>query len=294
MGKITKASLLFCASALFASGPAIAGVGPEIAYQEQHQNGDEIYLVNPDGTGRSLVFKGPSKYFVSNLDMRPGGGELAVALRTRLFVVDYDNRGVKTSSREIKMPTAGCNTGALDYHPSDGSLLVGQSCGSSNTKIFRLGAGAGSLDPDPILTFSYYAGVRWSRSGSVIYYSYGGAPGIFAFDPATNTSTQVQGSGWELSDMLQLGEQTVLNYSGGPANLPQGTYKIGDLVSGEQRDGCRLATNIHFGANDSQFVFRTPLSQGGYYVMVQNSDCSGTPFRLTGKGSFYYVDWRAP
>jgi len=293
MGKFSKACMLFCSSALCAASPSIAGVGPEIAYQEQHQNGDEIYLINPDGTGHSLVFKGPSKYFVSSLDMRPGGGELAVALRTRLFIVDYDDRGVKTSSREITI-AKGCNTGALDYHPSDGSLLVGQSCGSSNTKIFRLAAGASSLDPTPILSFSYYAGVRWSRSGSRIYYSYGGAPGIFAFDPATSTSTQVQGSGWELSDVLQLGEQTVINVSGGPAQLPDGSYRIGDLTTGQQRDGCRLATTIHFGPNDTQMVFRTPLAQGGYYVLVQNSDCSGTPFRLTGKGAFYYVDWRAP
>src|SRR3954453_19114777 len=293
MGKVTRRSTLFCAFALFASSSAIAGVGPEIAYQEQHQNGDEIYLINPDGTGHSLVFKGPSKYFVSNLDMRPGGGELAVALRTRLFIVDYDERGVKTSSREIPIAN-GCNTGALDYHPSDGSLLIGQSCGSSNTKIYRLAAGASSFDPTPILSFSNYAGVRWSRSGTRIYYSYGGAPGIFAFDPATSSITQVQGSGWELSDMLQLGDQTVINVSGGPARLPDGSYRIGDLVSGQQRDGCRLATSIHFGPNDTQFVFRTPLAQGGYYIMVQNSDCSGAPFRLTGKGAFYYVDWRAP
>jgi hypothetical protein len=279
---------------LAAGASATAGVGPEIAYQEQHQNGDEIYLINPDGTGRSLVFKGPSKFFVSNLDMRPSGGELAVALRTRLFIVDYDSRGVKTSSREIAMPSPGCGTGALDYHPSDGSLIMGQTCGSSDTKIYRLRAGAISFDPAPIVTFNYYAGVRWSRDGSKIYYSYGGAPGIFAFDPATNSSTQIQGASWELSDMLQLGNQTVWYLSGGPANLPQGTYKIGDLDTGQQRDGCRLATSIHFGPNDTQFVFRTPLAQGGTYVMVQNSDCSGAPFRLTGKGAFYYVDWRAP
>jgi hypothetical protein len=294
MGTITRASVLFFASALFASSSGIAGVGPEIAYQEQHQNGDEIYLINPDGTGRSLVFKGPSKFFVSNLDMRPGGGELAVALRTRLFIVDYDDHGVKTSSREIKLPTAGCNTGTLDYHPSDGSLLVGQACGSSSTTIFRLAPGASSLDSTPVLSFNYYAGVRWSRSGTKIYYSYGGAPGIFAFDPATGSSSQVQGAGWELSDMLQLGEQTYWNISGGPSNIPNGTYKIGDLVTGQQRDGCRLATSLHFGPNDTQFVFRTLPAQGGYYVMVQNSDCSGAPFRLTGKGAFYYVDWRAP
>lgn len=287
--------MLLCATALGAPTPALAGIGPEIAYQEQHQNGDEIYLINPDGTGRSLVFKGPSKYFVSNLDMRPGGGELAVALRTRLFIVDYDDRGVKTSSREIKLPTTGCNTGALDYHPSDGSLLVGQACGSSNSKVYRLAAGATSFDPTPLMSFNSYVGVRWSRSGARIYYSYGGAPGIFAFDPATGSSTQVQGAGWELSDMLQLGEQTYWSTSGGPARNPDGSYRIGDLTTGEQRDGCRLATSLHFGPNDTQFVFRTPLSQGGYYVMVQNSDCSGAPFRLTGnKGAFYYVDWRAP
>ena len=294
MDKLVKASILSCASALLATSPAIAGVGPEIAYQEQHQNGDEIYLINPDGSGRSLVFKGPSKFFVSSLDMRPGGGELAVGLRTRLFIVDYDSRGVKTSSREIGMPTPGCNVGTLDYHPSDGSLIMSQACGSSNSKIYRLPAGASVFDPTPLLSVSYYVGARWSRNGTRIYFSYGGAPGIFALDPGTGSTTQVQGSGWELSDMLQLGEQTVLNLSGGPANLPQGTYKIGDLTTGQQRDGCRLATSIHFGSNDTQFVFRTPLNQGGYYVMVTNSDCSGAPLKLTGKGAFYYVDWRAP
>lgn len=291
---MTKHAILCSLAIISSAGPAVAGVGPEIAYQEQHQNGDEIYLINPDGTGRSLVFKGPSKFFVSSLDMRPGGGELAVALRTRLFIVDYDSRGVRTSSREIPMPTAGCNTGALDYHPSDGSLIMGQACGSSNTRIYRLQSGATSFDPTPVMTFNYYAGVRWSRDGTKIYYSYGGAPGVFAFDPATSSSVQVQGAGWELSDLLQLGNQTVWYLSGGPANLPQGTYKIGDLDTGQQRDGCRLATSIRFGPNDTQMVFRTPLAQGGYYVLVQKSDCSGAPFQLTGKGAFYYVDWRAP
>ena len=293
MGKFVKSSILSFASALLAASPALAGVGPEIAYQEQHQNGDEIYLINPDGTGHALVFKGPSKYFVSDLDMRPGWGELAVALRTRLFIVDYDDRGVKTASREIPPPTPGCSFGSLDYHPSDGSLLVGQAC-NSKTKIYRLPAGASFLDSAPIISFDYYAGVRWSRNGSKIYYEYGGAPGVFAFDPATNSSTQLQGSPWGLSDVLLLGEQVWWNSSGGPARLPDGSYKIGDLTTGQQRDGCRLANSIHFGSNDTQMVFRTPPSQGGYYVMVQNSDCSGAPFRLTGKGAYYYVDWRAP
>ena len=288
--------MLASVAALFGVSPAFAGIGPEIAYQEQHQNGDEIYLINPDGTGHSLVFKAPSKNFVSSLDMRPGGGELAVALRTRLFIVDYDGRGVKTSSREIPLPTPGCSFGSLDYHPSDGSLIASQFCGSSNTKIYRLQAGASSFDPTPIISFNYSGGGRWSRSGTKIYYEYGGARGIFALDPTTGSSTHVQGTDdWGLSYLLLLGEQVWWNSSGGPAKNPNGSYKIGNIADPTQtRDGCRLATDIHFGNSDTQMVFRTPLSQGGYYVMVQNADCSGRAAALTGKGAFYYVDWRAP
>lgn len=275
-------------------GSLLAGVGPEIAYQEQHQNGDEIYLINPDGTGRVLVYKGATKNFVNGLDMRPGGGELAVSFRTKLFIVDYDDRGVRTGpARSIPLPNPGCTVGALDYHPSDGSLVMSQACGSTSYKVYRLPPGASTFESTPLLDFNVPTAARWSRSGTKLYYIKADQ-GIFAYDPSSATSAQVQPAGWGLYDLLLQGEQSVWNVSGGPTNLPEGTYKIGDLNSGVQRDGCRLATTIHFGSNDTRMVFRTPLSAGGYNVMVQNADCSGAPFSLTGKGAFYYVDWRAP
>jgi hypothetical protein len=128
--------------------------------------------------------------------------------------------------------------------------------------------------------------VTWSRDGSRIYYEF--ADGIRSYDLATDTSTVIYPD-HSIWDVTQTGDRLIVggnNYS----------YFVHDVASGRDTPGCTQAFAVHYGNNDTQMVYRSPASHGGgSYILLTNSDCSGVPFRITGKaGAYIGPDWAAP
>lgn len=281
--------VMFAATAAAATS-AQGEIGPPIAYVSQSSTRFDISLVNPDGTGLSRLYGGAAKQSIYAIDLKPGGGEIAFTLQYKLKILAYDARGVAVGApRSIAIP---CNVLAVDYHPTDGSLAVLDEC--SPRHIWRLAAGAGAVDPTPLITASLLLSPRWSRSGARLYYR--GSGGLLGYDPVSGTSTVVDAQPiGSMSDVTLTGDRGILEQSGGPSGLPDGTYKIQDFATGTVSNGCMLAKAPHYGNSDTQMVYKQPADKSNAsYVMVQNTDCSGAPFRLTGRGTYWSIDWRAP
>jgi hypothetical protein len=281
--------VFFAATAAFAT-TAQGEIGPPIAYVSQSSTRFDIYLVNPDGTGLSRLYGGAAKHTISAIDLKPGGGEIAFTDQYKLKILAYDERGVAVGSpRSIALP---CNALGVDYHPTDGSLAVADEC--SPRHIWRLAAGASAVDPVPLATGTNIILRRWSRSGARLYYR--GPGGLFAYDPATGSSTVVDAQPiGDMSDVTLTGDRAILQQSGGPAGPPEGSFTIQDFTTGAITNGCTLALMPHYGNSDTQMVYKQPGDRSNAtYVMVHKTDCSGAPFRLTGRGTYWSIDWRAP
>src|SRR5688572_32768258 len=83
-----------CAALLTTAVHAQTAGGPPIAYVKRVSNGDEIYLVNPNNTGLTRIYKAPSKIQVTMLDLRPGGGEIAFLENfAKLKILAFDSLG---------------------------------------------------------------------------------------------------------------------------------------------------------------------------------------------------------
>ena len=266
-----------CASALPVA--ADATIGPPIGYGAANT----IYLVNPDGTGLAAVYKAPNRSILGSFSLHPGGGQVAFVLNKSLEVLDYDDRGVATGApRSVAIPCA--TILSADYGP-DGSLAVKDGCAPNH--VWRVAPGASSADPNPLITGAPTLGdVIWSRDGTRIFYEF--SDGIRSYDLASGASTVVYPD-HSIWDVTQSGDRLILggsNYS----------YLVHDLTTGADTAGCTQAFVIHYGNNDTQMVYRSPASHGGgSYILLTNTDCSGAPFRITGKaGAYIGPDWAAP
>lgn len=166
--------------ALFVASPALSATGgPGIAYSIQSGSTYSIYLVNPDGTGTVKLYTAPVKTNIVELDMRPGGNELAIiegsAARNSLKIITYTDAGARTSVNAV--PMDGCTATGIDYHPSgDGSLIVARYCGAAQDLEIRRFAN-GAFDSSPIVTLgtgvdNAMGQIRWLGDGSGFLLAY--------------------------------------------------------------------------------------------------------------------------
>jgi len=161
----------------FASLAATSNAAPPIAYAKVGAgNASEIWLVQPDGSGALRVYRGPSKVSVSDLDVRPGGGQIAfIEGITAIKVVTYNSAGVQQRVEIVPQPT-GCRNAGLDFK-ADGELLFGQSCSGGTSRNVNIWDGSavstviGNLD-------SQASKVRWLRDGSGFLWETATASGL--------------------------------------------------------------------------------------------------------------------
>lgn len=173
MGMITTASKIFCASALFAAGSAYAA--PPIAYAFTNGKGMDLNLINPDGTGKVLLYSTAARVGLGYLDMNPVANQIAVieSRSTGFKVINYNSAGVLQSLVAVN---DGCGTAGLDFHPTDGSLLVQEYCASQDMIQIRRWTSAG-FDTAPLVTFGSgqnqaVGQVRWLGDGSGFLVNY--------------------------------------------------------------------------------------------------------------------------
>jgi len=178
MGRLIHTSLLLSASALAlpaAAASAATPGGPQIAYAATSGSTQSIYLANADGSGTVKLYTTGNKVGIGQLDMRPGGNQMAIVENSIaggqgiLKIIDYSDAGVRQAVTTVAEP--GCTAQGVDYHPSNGSLLVARYCNQANIQEVRVYAnGAWAADP----LFGYTNGnpdkaagkVRWLGDGS--------------------------------------------------------------------------------------------------------------------------------
>lgn len=284
LSKLFKASLciaLPAAACVSAAATAAVG-GPPIAYVKGSAKGDAIYLVFPDGTGLTKVYQATSGRrlgggVIERLALIPGGGQVAFTQDSVLLRVQKYTSGGQPNGQAIDVTIPGnrCALGDLDYR-SDGTLVVSDGCynvwtvapgGTTAALLFRAAENVGA--------------VRWMLDSSVLFHEGQLSAMSLKRWSAGNTSTIAPTSYFPPF----IGMSRVANEA---AISDRSTYKLINLSNGSFRDGCKLAGNVRLSPDSTKMLYRSTTG----YLFVQNSNCSGAPFRLA-NGVTDSLDWRA-
>jgi hypothetical protein len=183
MGKITKSMLLAAAALFTAASPAGAVPrGPPIAYAINSGSTIDVYLSNADGSGKVKVYSTTSKHNLWQIDMRPGGNQLALVENVSppstygtIKIISYSDGGAVSNVTSLA-PT-NCQVLGIDYHPTDGSLLVSRYCNQASIIEVRSLVN-GAYATDPLITLnndgnSAAGYVRWLGDGSGFLWAFG-------------------------------------------------------------------------------------------------------------------------
>jgi hypothetical protein len=175
--RISKPALSLLAIATIAA-PAEAA-GPPIAYGKLSGTSYNLYLTNPNGTGTIKLYTGPAKNSL-NVDMNPavsgGVNELAVveSRNTGFKIIRYSDAGVK---QPIQTVADSCFIDSLDYHPSNGSLLIIRRCNNPQLVEIRIwdNGNYGDVITSTDGQNDSYSNARWLGDGSGFLVRYGSA-----------------------------------------------------------------------------------------------------------------------
>lgn len=168
MVRISTFALSFVAAVAVAV-PAEAA-GPPIAYAKLAGSGYDLYLTNPNASGTIKLWSGPPRNSL-NIDMNPvlsdGLNELAVveSRSTGFKIIRYNDAG---GGRTVTTFNDGCYVDSLDYHPSNGSLLIIRRCPNPQLIEIRVWAN-GAYGPVIVDTDGMddsYNSARWLGDGS--------------------------------------------------------------------------------------------------------------------------------
>jgi len=257
--------LILLASALPAFGQALP-----IAYTKLAGSAWEIYLVRPDGTGTTRLYRAPNKVGIGFIDLKPGGGEIAYR-ENGLRVLSYSAAGVASLPAATLDP---CFVEGIDWHPSDGSILYSAAC-SGVGKVKRYTPGGGTAE----LFDSQLTSVRWSRDGNSILYLKVGGGGLRALtwrDLASGrevTLYTVTEIGLSTFDMGRTSNVVILSDPadrilkiGFPETFPAEGEAVAVTVTEVER-----GNNPHFSQSDEQFLFETPHSARGDYLRIKTA-----------------------
>lgn len=287
------------AALLAAQANAQTAGAPPIAFVKSLSTGDEIYLINPNGTELTRIYKAPAKVTVNFLDVRPGGGEIAFTENHRRLKVlsfdDYGRPGMGEPRTIRDLPTT-CSLFAPDYHPTNGSVVYIEGCGAANFAAWTVQRGAVARDPSSLFGAYALGKVRWSRDGTRIHYAAeraGGSSSLYLYSrDATGAAAEELGpiSSYRTFDVTQTGNRVFWGWD---------TFKMLDLAqhatTGSAVDLCFRGRDAHFGPGDTDVAYITTAPVRGSYIMVGKSSCEGRDAALTGNGKWgAWLDWRTP
>ena len=284
---------LMIATLLAAGGASAAEAGgPEIAYVKAGGSSHEIHLVNADGSSLTKLYTGPRKSSLSSPDLKPGGNELAFMEGLRVKIQKFHDNGQANGSAAA-IPGLPCgNTQSPDYHPSgDGTLVFIAACGFGNFSVMTYKSGDAA--PATLFTVSASNRIRWSRTGDHLYYDEAVSP--TSAEMRLKRRTVATGAVTDFGAIRDLNSFDVTRTGD---RLAFGSHLAPKLLDFTTMSDVSQATSlcegndIHFSPADSQIVYVTPHSAKGDYILIKSSNCSGSPFSLTGKGSWGMKDWR--
>ena len=289
MVRSTIVGLVLCGAG-FAAAHAQSASGSPIAYVKVGGSSQEIYLVNPDGSGLKKIYGTASKRAIGSIDLKPAGGEVAFT--------EYGSG----SSRVVKILTLNGNTpvgtprtlvgpcavDTVDYHPTEPMLIISDIC-NQNPRIATIrtdGTGYAVLQS----TGAYLNKARWLRDG--ISYVYARAPvdgGQLQIcrnscDPNNGELLGTVSGMWSMDTARTA--NILLHDFGGPY-MSKVNADTGEVVSSNYING----TDGHFSPDDREILYETPHQARGDYLQIYDTSTGGTR-RLTAKGEYGPKDWR--
>lgn len=263
--------------------------GPAIAYVKVGNSGDEIYLVNADRTGLTRLYTAPRKTVVRWPDLKPGGNEIAFAESFRIKLLKFHDNGQPNGA--ATPITTSCQSWSPDYHPSgDGRLIFVVAC-ASDFGVWQYSPGSGAAELFGTISTNR---VRWNRTGTHIYYDEenvfnSGNLRLKRRDMATGTVEDLGPlSALESFDVTRTGDR-LIHGSTLSVKLFDGTTMTDTSQSAEL---CIDGVDLQASPTDGHYLYRSPHTAGGAYVMIHSNNCSGSPVALTGKGGWREMDWR--
>jgi len=294
-------TLLF-ATLICSAATAHAG-GPPVAYVNASGSAQQIYLVNSDGSGLTRLYTAPRKTGLGLLDLKPGGNELAFTEQFRVKVQKFLDSGQPDGAAtliEMPCPSATGNSAySPDYHPSgDGRLVFVTAC-SGNFAIWQFTPAS----PTPLLLFTTVSTnrVRWNAAGTHLYYDEeivfnSGNVHLKRRDMTTNTVEDLGDLGCSTGgcvdsfDVTRTGDRLVYGSTSTPKLFDHDTM----TSTAESATLCVVGggNEFHYSPTDGEFVYRTPHSAKGDYILLRSSSCAGGVTSLTGKGTWGRLDWR--
>jgi hypothetical protein len=278
------------------AAPAIGA--PPIAYAKQAGTSFDLYLTNPNGSGTVKLYSSPAKNTIGVVDMNPATNEVAIVeSRAAGFkIISYTDAGVRTNVTAFD--DNGCRVQYLDYHPSDGSLLVNLLCSNPQTVEIRIWAN-GAYQPAMVSTDGQndaYGQVRWLGDGSgflVTYSKLGEGSSIQRrnlSNPAAPTTI------WTSSDLAMPSRFDVARCTGA---LNAGCSKllytaqsgaIRELTFSDFGGGSdtikTMGFDAHYSPDNSRFLYRASV-KGGHTLNVTNPAQTTAP-----KATYNGKDWR--
>lgn len=175
MVRISTFALTLFGTAIAIAVPAEAA-GPPIAYGKLSGTSYDLYLTKPDGTGTIKLWTGPVKNALT-IDMNPqlsgGLNELAVveSRNTGFKIIRYNDTG---GGRTVTTVPDSCYIDSLDYHPTNGSLLIIRRCNNPQLVQLVIWNGAyGDVIADTDGQDEFYSSARWLGDGSGFLVKYG-------------------------------------------------------------------------------------------------------------------------
>jgi hypothetical protein len=257
--------------------PALAGTGGEIAYSV----GRDVYLMNPDGSGKRLLYRGAPKTSIFAISMKKDGGEMSfeeVAPKgqtSRLITISYGDAGPGQVTRDV----AGCRFDVATR--ADGALLAVDSCSG----VLKFAA-SGSSDLQSVGVPRRVSKAAWMPDGSFLYAAQGK---IWQATLASSAGVEIA-----VQDCIQ---------SINPAKAAsEALVAVGQVCDGPRIDRLTVpaGTATHLAAgpdaaysqDDRCYIFVAPPKRGGSHLMMARVDGQGSATQIGNQASYGGVDWR--
>jgi hypothetical protein len=277
-------------AALLLVGTAANAQGSEIAYATGGGRA-EVHLINADSTGHSLLYTAPRGVEINHVDIRPGGGQLAIEEHvntkgrtptqiSRIKIIDYDVNGVMTGQSPPHQLT--CLTGSLDYHP-DGQSLLYRSC-DPTTPIMRLAIGTMTATDLGLEDNVFIA--SWIDATNVLYWG----EGVFRKVSINDLANPVFVRGHPAPGALDVSTSGTRGLSSDGTQIYLLDTTATPSITQFQTPGQRG----HFSADDVYVVYVTgsEVGQRNQNLVIRRTDGAGAVTTLTGQGRYRALDWR--
>lgn len=276
-------------SVLIAS--AAAEAAPPISYARVSGNSNEVWLVGAQGGAAKRIYSTSSKIGLSSLDVRPGGGQVAVVEnRNSIRVINYDDAGTGTGTLQIPFPSD-CQIKGLDYHPNNGSLLFSRSCaGGSDMRIQQYANGQIS-DVIAGVTAAPFE-IRWLRDGSGFLWRVASTPTGQQIRRSDITNPQASTVLWQMPispslawmDIAHTADALLVTWSGPPAEVHRYNF---DFAGVTHQGVVAQGQNGHYSTDDSGTLYRVQ-TKSGYNLTVKD----GQGVRTVASGNIGVSDWQ--